>query len=98
MTIFLMIIGGLLGLVLLIAFAKSAEREANRITIEANFRLDGLKARLTETRYLLQDDNQKAEVHERKANRLKARAEEVASRQASVWKAYSRATGSHDKG
>lgn len=92
MNIVLIIIGVILGLLLLNWFAKSAKREANRINVEANIRLDGLNARLTETRHLLDGDDQSAERYERKANRLKARAEEVASRQTPVWKAYSRAT------
>lgn len=89
MTIILIIVG--IVIVLLIALSKSAAREANRIQTELDFRSDGLNARLTETRYLLSGDDQEAEKYERKAARLKARGEEVASRQTPLWKSYSKA-------
>lgn len=81
----------ILGLVLLVVFARSVAREAKRITIEAGFRIDGLSS-LIES---LNGDDKAAEKLERKSARFKARAEEVASRQTPIWKAVSKAVRKH---
>lgn len=89
-TILTIAICVLLLFALVFAFARSTAREANRITIEQNFRLDGLDA-LAESLEYFPGENIEEEIKlERKAARLKARAEEVASRQTPMWKAYSK--------
>lgn len=80
------IIAGALIVVVVFVFARSAAREARRISCEADFRLKGLDSLVAS----LDADDRKAERLERNAARWKARAEEVASRQSPAWKAYSR--------
>jgi len=90
MSTILIIIVVMLGVILLIVFAKSAEREANRITHEANFRIDSLNSLIESVKFFPGENETEVVKLERRAARLKARAEEVASRQAPMWKAYSK--------
>lgn len=86
------IIAVLIIIILLVIFARSTAREANRISTEVDFRLESLKANAQVVNHLLQDNDGEAEKAERKAARYKARAEEVASRQTPAWKAVTRMT------
>ncbi len=92
----IVIVGAIL-LIGLFIFAKSAAREANRIMTEADFRLEGVNARAQSVNCLLDDDEIASEAHERKASILKARAEEVASRQAPLWRGVSKVARSRSK-
>lgn len=87
----LIIVGIVLVIGILLAFAKSADREAKRVSLECDFRVESLDARLESIEHIIGDNDEEATRLERKAYRLKARAEEVASRQAPMWKAYSKA-------
>lgn len=73
------------------AFAGSVEREANRITLESGFRLESLDSLVESCNYFPGENREEVERLERKAARLKARAEEVAGRQNPGWKLYSKA-------
>lgn len=84
----LYIVIGILTIVGIIVLAKSADKEARRITTEVEFRLDGVNALCESIKY----DGSKAEQLERKAARLKARANEVASRQPAGWRLFAKAT------
>ena len=73
-------------IVLIFVFARSADKEAKRISREVDFRIDSIDLLCKS----LDVDDREAERLERKAARYKARAEEVASRQSPAWRAYSR--------
>lgn len=92
MTTFFIIVGIILVIALLHIFSKSAAREANRITREADLRLDGLNSELQAVDHLIHDNDSDALKAERKAWRFRARANEVASKQSPLWKVATRRT------
>ena len=81
---------GLIIIVLFVIFARSTAREARRLTTEVDLRVQSLNANVKSLDHLLNNNDVEAEKAERIAAIYKARAEEVASRQSPVWKAYSR--------
>ena len=86
----LWIIAGFIFIVLLVMFARSTAREANRIKTEIDFLMQSRDANVDSINHLLQDNDLGSEKAEREAARYKARAAEVASRQSPLWAAYFR--------
>jgi len=82
MTIIWIILGVIVFLALWVVVAKWAAREARRVTREVDFRVDSVNT-LMESIFVKNDDE--ATKLERQAARLKARAEEVASRKTPLW-------------
>lgn len=91
------IIVGVIVIALFVLFARSTAREANRISIENDFRIQSLNENINSLGHLLRDDDRATERAERKAARYKARAEEVASRQSPLWRAHSKAVRRSNK-